>query len=542
MYDFNRKVNYTDVQRLTLAQFEATLTPEDRHRLEKIKDYWNFYEGYHWENVGESDKPQITENYCRRFVDKFVSFELGLGFTVSVPSEQKDVEDTETPVNVFLDEVWKENNKDTFCIELGQSKSITGDGWVQVRYESPDQLNDPYGEFPKGRIRVQVIPSNIVFPIYDNHDKDRLLQVIIAYPIEVHEYDNGIIKKQQTTPKIYKQIWGETYVEEWIGNEQISTYSNPYGTIPFVQIKNYPLVGRTTGISDLEDIIPLNMELNFKKSDISEIIDYHSAPVTVVYGAKVSALEKGANKVWGGLPKDAKVHNLELNSDLGASVNYTEALKTTIHEVGSIPEGALGGSQAISNTSGVALQFVNMPLIERTRVKQNETAKGLHKINKLILLIAVTEGLFSIPEGMNNKDFYTTEITFPDALPKDRLIELQQIQLELQLGLESKKGAMRRLNKENITLLLEEIEQERKEEVERALELQQQQAQINVENQIMSAKLQSEAHAPSTPKAESNKTDDKKSPKLNSGLTNGSTPVEQVRKEVTGNNGMNKEI
>ena len=183
-----------------------------------------------------------------------------------------------------------------------------------------------------------------------------------------------------------------------------------------------------------------------------------------------------------------------------------------------------------------------MPLIERTRVKQNETAKGLQKINKLILLIAVTEGLFSIPEGMNNKDFYTTEITFPDALPKDRLIELQQIQLELQLGLESKKGAMRRLNKENITLLLEEIEQERKEEVERALELQQQQAQINVENQIMSAKLQSEAHAPSTPKAESNKTDDKKSPKLNSGLTNGSTPVEQVRKEVTGNNGMNKEI
>ena len=61
------------------------------------------------------------------------------------------------------------------------------------------------------------------------------------------------------------------------------------------------------------------------------------------------------------------------------------------------------------------------------------------------------------------------------------------------------------INKESLYQRLEEIEQERKEEVERALELQQQQAQINVENQIMSAKLQSEAHAPSTPKAESNK-------------------------------------
>lgn len=542
MYNFNKKVNYNDVQRLTLTQFEATLSPEDKNRLQRIADYWNFYEGYHWENVGESDKPQITENYCRRFVDKFVAFELGLGFTVSVPAEQKDVDDTETPVNVFLDEVWKINNKDTFCIELGQSKSITGDGWVQVRFESPEDINDPYEEFPKGRIRVQVIPSNIVFPIYDNHDKDRLLQVIIAYPIEVQEYEGGIIKKQQTTPKIYKQIWGETYVEEWIGNEQIRTYSNPYGTIPFVQIKNYPLVGRTTGVSDLEDIIPLNMELNYKKSDISEIIDYHSAPVTVVYGAKVSALEKGANKVWGGLPKDAKVHNLELNSDLGASVSYTEHLKKTIHEVGSIPEGALGGSQSISNTSGVALQFVNMPLIERTRVKQNETAKGLQKINKLILLIALREGLIEIPSDMDNREFYTTDITFPDALPKDRLIELQQIQLELQLGLESKKGAMRRLNKENITLLLEEIEQERQDDIKRALELQQQQAKINVENQIMSSKLQSDAHAPSTPKAESNKTANSKTPKLNSGLTNGSTPVEQVRKEVTGSNGASKEI
>lgn len=542
MYRFERRVNYSEVKNLVMSEFETTLNPEDKLRIQKIRDYWNFYEGYHWENVGESDKPQITENYCRRFVDKFVAFELGLGFTVSVPAEQEDVNDKETPVNVFLDEVWDDNNRDTFCIELGQSKSITGDGWVQVRFEHPSTLNDPFGEHPKGRIKIDVIPSNIIFPIYDNHDKDRLLQVVIAYPIETHVYEDGVIQNRQTTHKIYKQIWGENIVEEWVGQDKVATYPNPYGVIPFVQIKNYPLVGRTTGVSDLEDIIPLNMELNFKKSDISEIIDYHSAPVTVVYGAKVTALEKGANKVWGGLPKDARVQNLELNSDLGASVGYTSSLKTAIHEVGSIPEGALGGSQAISNTSGVALQFVNMPLIERTRVKQNETSKGLQRINKLILLIAVKEGLIEMPSDMDNKEFYTTHITFPDSLPKDRLIELQQIQLELQLGLESKKGAMRRLNKENITLLIEEIEQERQEEIKRSLEMQQLQAQINIQNQIMSAKLQSEAHAPSTPKAESNKKEQKSSPKINSGVTNGSTPVEQVRKEVTGNNGMNKEI
>lgn len=528
MYNFDRKVNSYNVDNMSILEMETSLTTEDRDRLEKYRTYWNFYEGYHWEGLGESDKPQITENYCRRFVDKFVSFELGAGFTISVPFEQEDAEKTETPINDFLDEIWNDNKRDALCIELGQSKSITGDAWVQVRYERPEQIVDPYGEYPDGRIRVEVIPTNIIFPLYDSHDKDKLIQVTVSYPIDVYEKQGKIFTKRTKTKKIFKQVWTEKTVVEYLGNEETKTFPNPYGIIPFVQIKNVPLVGRNQGVSDLEDIIPLNMELNFKKSDISEIIDYHSSPVTIIYGAKVSALEKGANKVWGGLPKDARVQNLEMNSDLGASVGYISQLKTALHEIGCIPEGALGGNQAISNTSGVALQFVNMPLIERTRIKRMNTEEGIRKINKMILLIGLTEELISVPEGVQPKEFFNTEITFTDTLPKDRLIELQQIQLELQLGLESKQGAMRRLNKENITYLLEEIEQERLEEEAKMLELQQKQSVMNAETQMMASAVQSKLGASQTPK-------------LNSGMTNGETPVEQVRKETTGSNGMSNE-
>ena len=140
----------------------------------------------------------------------------------------------------------------------------------------------------------------------------------------------------------------------------------------------------------------------------------------------------------------------------------------------------------------------------------------------------LTEELISVPEGVQPKEFFNTEITFTDTLPKDRLIELQQIQLELQLGLESKQGAMRRLNKENITYLLEEIEQERLEEEAKMLELQQKQSVMNAETQMMASEVQSKLGASQTPK-------------LNSGMTNGETPVEQVRKETTGSNGMSNE-
>ena len=524
MYNFDKKASTYNVDNMAIIEMETSLTTEDRDRLEKYRTYWNFYEGYHWEGLGESDKPQITENYCRRFVDKFVSFELGGGFTISVPFEQEEMENRETPINDFLDEVWNDNKRESLCIELGQSKSITGDAWVQVRFESPNQITDPYGEYPNGRIRLDVVPTNVIFPLYDSHDKDKLIQVTVAYPIDVYEKEGKFFKKRTKTKQIFKQVWTEKSVTEYVGKDETKSFTNPYGIIPFVQIKNVPLVGRNQGISDLEDIIPLNMELNFKKSDISEIIDYHSSPVTIIYGAKASALEKGANKVWGGLPKDSRVQNLEMNSDLGASVGYINQLKTALHEIGCIPEGALGGSQAISNTSGVALQFVNMPLIERTRVKRMNTEEGLQKLNKMILLIGLTEELITVPEGITPKEFFTTEITFTDTLPKDRLMELQQIQLELELGLESKQGAMRRLNKDNITYLLEEIEQERLEEEAKMLELQQKQSILNAETQMLSSQIQSDLGASQTPK-------------LNSGMTNGETPVEQVRKETTGANG-----
>lgn len=537
---FNNKVNYSDLNRVAMMELENQISPEDRDRLRRVREYWNFYEGYHWEDVPMGDKPQITENYCRKFVDKFVSFELGMGFTISVPFEQTDEDNEETKVNKFLDYVWNDNHRDSFCIELGQSKGVTGDGWVQVLFKKPSDLDDPFEEYPKGRIKLSVIPTNIVFAEYDEHDKDILTKVTIAYPIQ--RYDKSAILKTPTlVKKIYKQVWTTEKIEIYEGKDLIETMVNPYKVIPFVQIKNVPLVGRTSGVSDLEDIIPLNMELNFKKSDISEIIDYHSAPVTVVYGAKVSALEKGANKVWGGLPKDSRVENLELNSDLGASVNYTDHIKMAMHEVGGIPEGSLGGDQAISNTSGVALQFVNMPLIERTRVKRMETSKGLRLINKIILLIALREGLIEKPEDIEYKDFYNTEIDFPDTLPKDRLLELQQIQLEMEMGIESKMGAMRRLNKDNPTVLLAEIEKERQEEEEKMFETQRKQALINIQNQIDSAKIQSEMGLNQTPKAEKHNGDDedtkKDSKKVNSGMTNGETPIEQVRKETAGKNG-----
>ena len=119
-----------------------------------------------------------------------------------------------------------------------------------------------------------------------------------------------------------KEVVTRDTISYYIDNELVEEIPNILREINIVQIKNIPLAGESRGQSDLKSIIPLQKELNAKVTDVSDIINYHSAPITIIQGAKSKNLEKGAKKVWGGLPKDAKVYNLELNSDLNASKQF----------------------------------------------------------------------------------------------------------------------------------------------------------------------------------------------------------------------------
>lgn len=452
---------------LKLTKMKSYLDSDEQKRVQKVQEQWNFYEGYHWEDIpDDGDRPQVTENYCATYVNKFVSFELGKGFSINTRTDLKDKKITTGGLTIveYLNRVWQDNRRDQLLYEIGQAKGVNGDMWVQVKFEETKDLDDPFEEYEKGRIRIIPYHKGLVFPEYDPHDKDKLITLKIMYEIEIKEA--GLFNTFKTKEVIYKQVWTKDTITEFHGNIMVNQQPNPYGLIPFVQIKNFPLVGRTDGISDLENLIPLNVEYNLKKSDISEILDYHASPVTVVYGAKVGNLEKGANKIWGGLPKDAKVENLELSSDLTASNNYVEGLKVSMNEVGGIPVGALGGEQAISNTSGVALQFVNAPLIERTRIKKEATAYGIKNINKLILFLSVQNSIVTIPEGVSKSDFYNTIVEIPDTTPKDTLLELQQIEIEMRLGLEHRKGALHRLGHEDIDTKLAEIDKDREEHPE----------------------------------------------------------------------------
>lgn len=71
---------------------------------------------------------------------------------------------------------------------MGQSRAITGDAWVQVYFDDPKNpgYTDPFGEYPEGRVRINVLPSTICFPEFteDQQRKDEIESFTIIYPVE----------------------------------------------------------------------------------------------------------------------------------------------------------------------------------------------------------------------------------------------------------------------------------------------------------------------------------------------------------------------
>lgn len=431
-------------------------------RLNRYAASWAWYLGHHWAYRREAGEPQLTFNYVRAFADYINSFTFGKGVSFRSPDA------TEAIVPGLLKRVWEiDNSKERTLWEIGQNGGITGDSFVKVAYEEP--YVDPSGQAHNGRVRILPMNSAYCFPEFHPHDRTRLIRFKLKYRF----WGTALEGTRQVFT--YTELMTEEMIEEYVNDECISSRPNPLGTIPIIHIPNIMISSSPWGLSDVGDILGLNREYNEKMTVMSDIIDYHGAPVTIVKGAKVSNLEKGPRKVWGGIPKDGDVYNLEMENDFAGYLGYLELLKRSMHELTGVPESALGQMQPISNTSGVALSIMYQPLMNKYVLKKNTYGEGLQRINEMILrTLALKEPNAFLFNPMTSGQVVLEADQYPQLdladpltyqstchwqppLPVDNLIVLNEIQLKMALGLISKEGALRELGEEFPQEVLAEI-------------------------------------------------------------------------------------
>lgn len=435
-------------------------------RLRRYREAWNFYLGRHWGWERSEDEPFVTLNYIRKIVDEHMVFFMGNGFKVTIPDDpgtpNREDEDREF-VRVLLEETWRRNRLNLFALECAQMGAVTGDVFLRVSWETRDPLEEPYA-------RVDIIPSQYVFPSFGGPhgvDRKKMTSVLIIFPVyRTVQPPPGSFDTASQELEYRGERWTAETVQTWsTGASEPEEKPNPLGEIPLIHIPNFPLAGEFYGISDVMDLVDLQKELNEKSTDISDVVNYQGSPVTVVTGAKLANLERGANKIWG-LPEGANVKNLGLEGELRASVDYKDGIKQSLMEIGGIPDEILGtfGKHA----SGVQVSLRYMPLLQRRKVKIATYSLGLRLVNRLILRYQeMMDPQFSNKFKQLSGNRYRTEVTFPHPLPRDESIELDNSEKRQKLGITSKRFEMEKmgLSQSEIDKILKDRMEEKEQEM-----------------------------------------------------------------------------
>jgi hypothetical protein len=416
---------------------------EHNWRLKRYDQFWNFYRGNQWGWTRSPDDSFVTINYCQRIVDTHVDFLMKGGFTVTIPDdpETEEYEPFELEfISNALEKVWKVNRRDHMALEMGQMGSITGDVFIKVSVRDDFLLG-------KKVPNIEIIPSQFVFPTFSGPygPAKKIESVLIAYP----KYSDqvimqGVYGEEKRNIEWHAERWTTDSVTYYTEDGRDITEPNLLGIIPVVHIPNYPVVGDFFGRSDLFSVLSLQRELNEKATDISDVINYHGSPITIVKGAKIGNLEKGANRTWS-IPADASIENLMLKGELEASIGFYNKIRSAMFEIAGVPEQVVAPTHQYQSGSAQALSYG--PLLNARKAKIQTYSYGIKEVNVLILrMLELIDGDFAekfkeIPRTAK----YNTEVVFPPALPRNEVQELQMSEGRLRLGLSSKKMEMEKL-------------------------------------------------------------------------------------------------
>lgn len=426
------------------------------NRIVKYQLFWNFYEGQHWRQYNDTF---LHFNYCKVIVNKVNEFLMGdTAFSVSVQNDDGEEvpEDLESTAEAYLESIWKKNDKLGTATAMLQMGGVCGDAWVSVQWDDKEK-----------KIRITVLDSRQCFPEFYNGDINQLIGFTVRQPLQKNDKEYKLKCTRYTDTSV--EIWYQktTAIGDQIAKFEPSTVDNTYGFIPVVHMQNVKNASSYFGFSDLHDILTLNKTYNEETQTMKEIVDYYISPVTVITGGTLKVATRGVGNVWSGLPAEANVFNLTLGEDMQGMESFLKRIKDGIHEISDVPESVLGKVQNVSNTSAAALQIMYQPLIQRAKAKAVTYTDGVRQINKMILRIGkkydtgkkLMKKLIDIDANVaDNYDFIPV---WKYGLPADVMQELQQGQMEISLGVTSRKQLMTKLGKRNVPKLIKEIDDER---------------------------------------------------------------------------------
>ena len=228
------------------------------------------------------------------------------------------------------------------------------------------------------------------------------------------------------------EVIGADEWQRYENGELVAEGENPLGVIPVVHIQNVAQPYYYEGLSDVEQLVGLQDELNTRLSDRASRITFQAFKMYLAKG-----IEGGSDKtvspgmMWYTDNPEASVEQFGGDSSTPSEDMHISEIREAMDKVSGVTPVVTGVlKNKLGNlTSGVALKMTYMGMLSKTGRKQHTYGQGLKQIVRLVLEMLDRSGVYKTDEVERE-----VEVVFPNPLPEDAMEQLQEAQIKKELG------------------------------------------------------------------------------------------------------------
>ena len=403
--------------------FRQRQETEAQKRKETYKRNWSYYHGDQKDVLkvkpGQANDNLIV-NLTRYIVDKGASFLFGK------PVDFQLQEGKTTPAEQKLADIWDRNRKMTMLLKAATLGGIYGQVYIGI-------VPDYYGV---GMARLTLLEAEYVEPSWKGDDVEDAWRYVISWVEENAEGKAEDHEQEIVQDRVSKQ-WNVYYRirvggGKWIPDpERVDVTPWPYNWPPIIDCQNIPCPGKYHGLSDIEDMDEQDT-LKYIASLTLHTLRYHADPKTWGVGAgelPAEAFDGDEAILFERL--DAQLHNLEMQSDLTANLNFYDKIKAALMQGARVPD-LNKDNLTLGAMSGFALRIIHGDLLEKTEAKRRTYGDMLIELNRRLLELA----------GFGSENY--CEVIWQDPLPINEDEQMKRDGFELDNKLASTETIQKR--------------------------------------------------------------------------------------------------
>jgi hypothetical protein len=380
---------------------------EHRARQQRHHQNWRYYDGDHRPHLKTDDgDDNVTLNLCRQVIDRTIAF-----LVPDFPLLEID-EVEETARESWLRQAWQANQDAVLLGALALNGALDGHIYARVIPAEPNP-------------RIVPLNSAHVIVFWDADDFEKVRWYELRWQVGRTTYRQDVVYEDDRWLIRDFRLKGSRW-------ELLDEVIWPYALGPIVDWQHQKHPVEYYGRDELPHA-HLNDLINKVASDTARILRFHAYPRTIGTGFEATNVQaSGIDDFWVIPEKEAHVFNLEMQSDLSASLRFLQLLTDNF-----LAESRVtmlnGDPQHFKGVTNLGVRVAYLDQIAKTEMLRRQYSIGLQAISRRLLML-----------GGHDHDV-NVRVHWGEALPVDRREAVELVAKQIELGLLSPQTASAQL-------------------------------------------------------------------------------------------------